>query len=91
MFNEKTIKQSRMKKVIVKECLGITQLRTKKVYEANQFLDDVSRATAGKQETVTFRKKKMQKTFLLDITTLFTSFKNENPGLKCSYSYFTNK
>lgn len=52
--------------------------------------DDVSRNTAGKKETVTKGKEKVQKRFLLDtMKNLFKAFKLENSGTKCSYFYFT--
>ncbi|CAG9791138.1 unnamed protein product [Diatraea saccharalis] len=51
--------------------------------------DDVSRATAGKKETVTYRKRKMQKRILLDTKkNLYKSFLKEDPNVKCHYSYF---
>lgn len=51
--------------------------------------DDVSRATAGKKETVTKNKVKKQKRFLLDtMKNLYRSFNKEFNGI-CSYTYFT--
>ncbi|KAH9630106.1 hypothetical protein HF086_004812 [Spodoptera exigua] len=51
--------------------------------------DDVSRATAGKKETVTYQKRKMQKRILLDTKkNLYKSFLKEDPNVKCHYSYF---
>lgn len=51
--------------------------------------NDVSGATAGKQETVTHRKTKMQKRYLLDtMKNLYRLFKKEIPDERCSYSYF---
>ena len=51
--------------------------------------DDVSRATAGKKETVTFQKRKMQKRILLDTKqNFYLPFLKENPDVKCHYSYF---
>ncbi|KAK9871759.1 hypothetical protein WA026_014214 [Henosepilachna vigintioctopunctata] len=50
----------------------------------------VSRNTAGKKETITKGKEKVQKRFLLDsMKNLFKAFKSENPNAKCSYFYFT--
>lgn len=50
--------------------------------------DDVSRATAGKKETKTVKKLKMQKRYLLDnITNLYNKFK-QNTGINLSYTTF---
>lgn len=52
--------------------------------------DDISRATAGKKETVSLKGNKMQKRYLLDnMKNLYQSFKRENPTLRCSYKTFT--
>nr|CAI5853187.1 unnamed protein product [Callosobruchus analis] len=61
-------------------------------WEKNFFgRDDVSRATAGKKEIVTFKKNKMQKRYLLDnMKNLYTSFKIENPTLRCSSAVLTD-
>ena len=99
IFDAEPIKRSRKKKILIQECLEIKQLRRKKTAVKKSTLtqsinvyfhrDDVSRATAGKRETVTYRKNKMQKRFVLDsMKHLFRSFKKEYPTLKCSYSYF---
>lgn len=91
-----------MKIAIVRETLGIDQMKVLKRQQdsskkirlvdniRNYFVrDDVSRATAGKRETVTSKKLKMQKRYLLDtMKNLFCSFKRENLELRCSYSYF---
>jgi len=51
--------------------------------------DDVSRITAGKKETITKNKMKMQKRFLNDtLINLHRKFLAENPFLKISYSLF---
>ncbi|CAH0732005.1 unnamed protein product, partial [Brenthis ino] len=86
---------------IVKDCLGLQgRLRTSNTRNSdteltkkiNSFFlrDDVSRNTAGKKETITKGKEKVQKRFLLDsMKHLFKAFKSENPNAKCSYFYFT--
>ncbi|XP_063529023.1 uncharacterized protein LOC134740476 [Cydia strobilella] len=69
-------------------CKGETEL-IKKVKCFFQ-RDNGSRNTAGKKETVTKGKEKVQKRFLLEsMKNLFKAFKLENPGTKCSYFYFT--
>jgi len=51
--------------------------------------DDVSRITAGKKETVTRNKVKMQKRFVLDtLENLHRKFLSENPHISVSYSLF---
>lgn len=50
--------------------------------------DDVSRATAGKKETKTFHKEKMQKRYLLAyLTDIYKKFKEET-GINVSYTTF---
>ncbi|XP_063384484.1 uncharacterized protein LOC134670614 [Cydia fagiglandana] len=102
IFQGEGIAKSKMKISIIRETLGIDQMKAMKrqnnasgkkllVDNIKSFFDrdDVSRATAGKRETVTFKKIKMQKRYLLDtMKGLFRSFKKENPELRCSYSYF---
>lgn len=101
LFQGEGISKSKMKIAIVRETLGIDQIKALKGQHSlekirlvdkikNYFVrDDVSRATAGKRETVTSKKLKMQKRYLLDtMKNLFCSFKRENPELRCSYSYF---
>lgn len=102
IFEHDSIKDSRKKVQIIKECLDINQgyirkqqpklrkniLRTKITDFFHR--DDVSRATADKKETKTLQKKKIQRRYLLDnMNNLFQSFKRENPNLKCSYTSFT--
>lgn len=87
---------------MVKESLGLSgKLRTntkvrntdtelKKTLRDFFVRDDISRATAGKKETVTRNKTKVQKRFLLDtMKNLYKVFKQEKPDTKCSYYYFT--
>jgi len=51
--------------------------------------DDVSRSTAGKKETITRKKVKMPKRFVLDnLENLHRKFLSENPKLSLSYSLF---
>lgn len=51
--------------------------------------DDVSRITAGKRETVTHKKTKMQRRFIVDsLQNLHRKFLSENPQIKISYSLF---
>ncbi|XP_064601012.1 uncharacterized protein LOC135467176 [Liolophura sinensis] len=51
--------------------------------------DDVSRITAGKKETKTRNKQKMQKRFLCDsLKVLHMKFLSESPNMKISYSLF---
>lgn len=91
-----------LKHEIVKDCLGLEgRLRmtikarnshTELTKKINSFFlrDDVSRNTAGKKDTVTKGKVKMQKRFLIDsMKNLFKAFKSENLDAKCSYFYFT--
>ncbi|CAH1636783.1 unnamed protein product [Spodoptera littoralis] len=100
IFDEDIIKDSRLKTSIVQETLGINKLKNRQtipkqatlIKKIRQFFDrdDVSRITAGKRETVTYKKNKAQKRYLLDtMKNLFISFKKENPIECCSYSYFT--
>lgn len=102
IFEEKAVECSRQKIQIIQECLAVDQgyirkrqpLFKKKVLstKVKEFFDrdDVSRATAGKKETITLKKDKMQKRYLLDnMKNLCVSFKRENPGLRCSYKTFT--
>ncbi|CAH0397863.1 unnamed protein product [Chilo suppressalis] len=102
IFKEDSITKSRKKVQIIKDCLDINQGYFRKhtpkqrtnilKFKLHEFFnrDDVSRATAGKKETVTFKKSKMQKRYLLDnMKNLFYSFKRENPEQKCCYSSFT--
>lgn len=91
------------RKNLIKNALGLTGDLRKNVerfkYDAKLlkdvvqdfFLrDDVSRATAGKKETITQSKTKVQKRFLLDnMKNLFKVFKKENPDTNCSYYSFT--
>ncbi|KAK9892828.1 hypothetical protein WA026_022290 [Henosepilachna vigintioctopunctata] len=102
IFEEKTVKSSRQKIQIIKECLAVDQgyIRKKQPvfkekvirFKIKEFFDrdDISRATAGKKETVSLKKTKMQKRYLLDnMKNLYVSFKRENPALRCSYKTFT--
>lgn len=79
IFQGEGISKSKMKIAIVRETLGIDQMKVIKRQQdslkrirlvdiiKNYLLrDDVSRATAGKRETVTSKKLKMQKRYLLD-------------------------
>jgi len=51
--------------------------------------DDNSRMSSGKKQTLTRKKVKMQKTFLLDtVVNLHEKFKSEYPSAKISYSMF---
>jgi len=79
-----------------------SKLKTTRSYSAfcsklkmdiNQFYvrDDVSRATAGKKETITRKKNKikMQKKFVTDtLENLHRKFRSENPLVTVSYSLF---
>ncbi|CAH2101692.1 unnamed protein product [Euphydryas editha] len=101
LFKSADIEKCRNKTQLLRETLGIdrqyaktkTTLRPillqKKIHQF--FLrDDVSRATAGKKETVTRNREKVQKRYLLDtMRKLYRDFKEENPGTTCSYYYFT--
>lgn len=90
------------RKVLIRESLGISgDIRTnvkvrmskpqlKKTIECFFSRDDVTRATAGKKEVRKNNGEKVQKRFLLDhMKNLFKIFKQDNPGVKCSYYYFT--
>lgn len=86
---------------MIQESLGLTAplrktLKTtsathlKKTIETFFLREDVSRATAGKKETLTKHGDKVQKRFLLDsLKNLHKTFESENPRAKCSYYYFT--
>lgn len=94
-------KNARMQTQLIRGTLGIDRplkyktvlsKHTNLVRKIHQFFlrDDVTRATAGKKETVTHKKNKVQKRFLLDsMRNLHKSFLKENSDLKCHYSYFT--
>ncbi|XP_028175908.1 uncharacterized protein LOC114364103 [Ostrinia furnacalis] len=94
--------EGQAKREIIKESLGLQgQVRTTKEIREKQtklrkllhhfFLrDDISRATAGKKETLTKNKTKVQIRFLLDsMKNLYKIFKQEKPETRCSYYYFT--
>lgn len=93
-------KKSRMQYQLIQDTLGVQRtLKYKSVLPKKSGLvqkieeffsrDDVTRATAGKKETVTYKKVKVQKRFLLDsMKNLYKVFIKENGGLKCHYSYF---
>ena len=95
------IKESRLQTQLVRDTLGVDRplryksvlpQKTDLVQKIQQFFmrDDVTRATAGKKETVTHRKNKVQKRFLLDsMKNLYKVFLKENSSVKCHYSYFT--
>ncbi|XP_073947824.1 uncharacterized protein [Choristoneura fumiferana] len=96
------IHKSRNKHQLLEEVFGINRNTIKKNTSSNDitvlkkkiqryFLrDDISRATAGKKETITRSGKKIQKRYLLDtIKNLYKSFKSENSTINCSYFYFT--
>lgn len=101
VLQTRIVKESRMQIELVRDTLGVDRPLTYKsvlpkhtdlVRKIHQFFlrDDVTRATAGKKETVTHKKKKVQKRFLLDsMKNLYKAFLKENSGLKCHYSYFT--
>ncbi|KAL4705686.1 hypothetical protein ACJJTC_018759 [Scirpophaga incertulas] len=99
IFQERSILNSRMKTAIIRESLGIDQIKMRQSAPRLPILretikcffdrDDVSRATAGKRETVTYKNIKMQKRYLIDsMKNLYRTFKKENPKMLCSYSYF---
>lgn len=96
------IEEGRAKEKIITESLGLQgKLRTtteiresktklRKLLQDFFLRDDISRATAGKKETLTKNNKKVQKRFLLDsMKNLYKIFKQERPAAKCSYYYFT--
>nr|XP_053618254.1 uncharacterized protein LOC128679821 [Plodia interpunctella] len=100
ILEDRAINRSGLKLKLFQETLGIKR-KSKKytlrpriislISKIHSFYlrDDVSRATAGKNETVTLHKKKMQKRILLDTRkNLYISFRKENPDVKCHYSYF---
>lgn len=101
LLQTRIVKESRMQIELVRDTLGVDRPLTYKsvlpkhthlVQKIHQFFlrDDVTRATAGKKETVTHKKNKVQKRFLLDsMKNLYKAFMKENSGLKCHYSYFT--
>ncbi|CAF4941167.1 unnamed protein product [Pieris macdunnoughi] len=101
ILQTRIVKMSRMQLELVRDTLGVDRpLKFKSVLPKRSDLvrkihqiflrDDVTRATAGKKETVTHKKKKVQKRFLLDsMKNLCKAFLKENSGLKCHYSYFT--
>lgn len=101
LLQTRITKESRMQTQLVRDTLGVDRpLRYKSVLPQKTDLvqkiqhfflrDDVTRATAGKKETVTHRKNKVQKRFLLDsMRNLYKAFLRENNGFKCHYSYFT--
>lgn len=99
VLNNKTIKKYRLIKEICVDAFGLkTTLRkyTKSGSKLDRTMthisrffnrDDVSRASAGKKETVTRRKNKVQKRYLLDtMKNLYKTFLKE--GGTCSYSTF---
>ncbi|CAH2000148.1 unnamed protein product, partial [Acanthoscelides obtectus] len=86
VFHGEAISKSKMKTAIVRETLGIDQLKQKLTLSKKSDLvgkikeffnrDDVSRATAEKRETVTYKNVKSQKRYLLDtMKNLYCSFK----------------
>ncbi|CAG5042659.1 unnamed protein product [Parnassius apollo] len=89
-----------MQTQLVRDALGVDRplkyktvlpKQTHLVRKIHQFFlrDDVTRATAGKKETVTHKKQKVQKRFLLDsMRNLYKAFLKENSGIKCHYNYF---
>nr|CAH7748308.1 unnamed protein product [Callosobruchus chinensis] len=101
LFQTSITKESRMQTQLVRDSLGVDRplkyksvlpKQTDLVRRIHQFFlrDDVTRATAGKKETVTHKKNKVQKRFLLDsMKNLYQAFLRENSSLKCHYSYFT--
>lgn len=89
------------KNEIVKDALGLScKLRTTETFResASQLKqkiqdfyerDDISRATAGRKDTITKDKTKVQKRFLLDtMINLYRTFKQENPESRCSLCFF---
>lgn len=67
---------------------------SKEVVEKITFLerDDNSRITAGKKETITKNKKRMQKRILVQsMRTLHQKFRMEHPEVPISYSEFCKK
>lgn len=102
IFANPTVKSSKLRSQLLKDSLNMsgamrlnikskgseTELQTK----IQKFFvrDDVSRNTAGKNETVTKAKEKRQKRYLLDsMKNLHKTFKQENLDVTCSYFYFT--
>lgn len=96
------IEKCRKRSELLNEVFGINRQYTTKVSINNNTIllkkkihkfflrDDISRATAGKKETLTRNGNKLQKRFLLDtMKCLHKQFKAENPGVSCSYYYFT--
>lgn len=101
LTNER-IEKCRKKNELLRDVFGINREYATKVPVNNDpmllrkkihkfFLrDDISRATAGRKETVTRNGKKMQKRYLLDtMKSIYKDFKSENVGILCSYFYFT--
>lgn len=67
-----------------------SKTKLKKIIDAFFQRDDITRATAGKKETITRQGQKVQKRYLLDsMKSLHKTFILENPGVKCSYYYLT--
>ncbi|CAG9790675.1 unnamed protein product [Diatraea saccharalis] len=101
IFSTVEVIDSRMKKKMLMNNLGIDKIVKRKFCIENETVlkrrikdfylrDDVSRATAGKKETVTKAQVKVQKRFMLDsMKNLYKAFIKENPDLRCSYFYFT--
>ncbi|CAG9781803.1 unnamed protein product [Diatraea saccharalis] len=101
IFSTVEVIDSRMKKKMLMNNLGIDKIVKRKFCIENEIVlkrrikdfylrDDVSRATAGKKETVTKAQVKVQKRFMLDsMKNLYKAFIKENPDLRCSYFYFT--
>ncbi|XP_028162449.1 uncharacterized protein LOC114354327 [Ostrinia furnacalis] len=102
ILNTEQIEESRSKTQLFKDVLGVNRKYNSKKQKTtnsdslkekiqNFFLrDDITRATAGKKETVTKHGEKVQKRYLLETQrNLYNIFKAENPDLPCSYYYFT--
>ncbi|CAG9793035.1 unnamed protein product [Diatraea saccharalis] len=102
ILNTEQIEESRRKTQLFKDVLGINRKYNSKKQKStksdslkgeiqNFFLrDDITRATAGKKETVTKHGEKVQKRHLLETQrNLYNIFKAENPDFPCSYYYFT--
>ncbi|XP_042907124.1 uncharacterized protein [Parasteatoda tepidariorum] len=98
IVTNKVIKKYRLMRKIASEALGLKSKIRKAIQQKNYSIknksiqdfyirDDISRATAGKKETVTKYSKKNQKRYLLDtIKNLHKKFLEE--GGKCSYASF---
>ena len=79
------------RKHIVQACSESSTFRVRLRHDVKQFYlrDDVSRATAGKKETITKNKRKMQKRFITDhLQNLHCKFVSENPTVTISYALF---